>query len=201
MNITGTYYPSAPQNYTKHLKQKNNSFATSMNEKKIENNNNTNNPKFKLDPATFTSVRIPNLNDEPVEVNLDNLNSDQISMLKEKYDINSIKPNSQQFNELMDELCKLGVLSDIPYPSESLGSTYRFDANGKMISCLTKIQDVKQNSLPLMDWLTATSNQYKEQYDKLPDHELMSDNDKMFATQYVSHSNIKSALQNIFGNQ
>ena len=54
--------------------------------------------------------------DGPITIGdaLNNLSEEQKKQLREKYDITSIAPNSDEYWNLMADLCGMGIISNIP---------------------------------------------------------------------------------------
>lgn len=142
----------------------------------------------------------PNPNDPPVTIGagLKSLTPEQRAELNEKYDMNNMRPNSTEFNDLMRDLRKMGVISDTPFFLHPNTTHFRWDSNGNF-ECTWRVLDDEPEQV--VDWLNYSLNIGLEKYEDLLTKTLLSDEEKVFMNSYISQKNVLAVLQDIFGEQ
>jgi hypothetical protein len=89
------------------------------------------------------------------------LSDEQRAMLNERFDMNNIRPGSSEYDALMNELKRLGVISDT-MPLNLLSGSVNVDENGYIISRLTRVDDPQNDNPNILDWFKAMLNRRTE---------------------------------------
>lgn len=157
----------------------------------------------RVNPLLLGQVKLSGL-EKPVKVNLDKLSAEKRAELNEKYHIDEMKLNSKEYQELIKELQKEGILSDsdivsLPPNTVSIGT----NSEGAVTSILTwegeygEFRGSRNAVDHIRNSLRFASKGYKDLAEKI----LKSDEEKAMASIYESYQNILGAIEEIFDGQ
>jgi hypothetical protein len=130
---------------------------------------------------------------------IEHLSAEQKAMLKEKYDINNIKPGSAEYNMLMYELMKLGVISNILSPEILKAHHIGVDENGFITGILSRADEPQTNS-NILDWFRGLLNTRVKEYSQLQGRKEFTDEQAQLYEFLIDHKrDLKRVLEEIFG--
>lgn len=139
---------------------------------------------------------------DPVKVDLSTLSDEKKAELNEKYQIDNIKPNSEEYHALIKDLQKEGILSGgnaygLP-PNVVDVST---DANGKITGVTVLFLGDDGENGNFLDYTRKTLGFSSKRYKELMGKDPLTSAEQAVIFIHESHQNIVTAIEAIFGRQ
>ena len=181
-----------------------NLLKTKIAENKVDNLNIPTEDRKNVETVFHTSsiidnlerVHMPNINDKPVTI-VRPLTETEKTILSDKYDIENMEVNSEEYYQLMDELYALGVTSGVP-SSLPLGVVgIQTDHKGNVTSVLSKVDKIKSAD-NLTSWFSQVIESSRDRYEELLQKDSLSQTDILFKNQFDSYDAIHDILKDLY---
>ena len=128
---------------------------------------------------------------------------EQYKALRESHDINGIKPNSPEYDALVDDLVKKGIIPDVPFFPIKVGEWGKERKEGFFVfkDSLPESNIANPQNLNLLDWLADYLREFEEIYLALLGNNNLSDQEKLRLQTHEAQRDFFNVLKEIGGNK